>query len=603
MKLKFRNRSANDLRDRASAISPDHKKFQRCAYGLSAGVRCDSTRAQTGLVFQHVPEVAKVLSHMCIAQSDYSVHLRCCALHGQNTALPLSATNLPDHTAVLPKRGRPDPDVRQQQQLERHAQAELKRDHQERLSRRAECLAKHNNDPDETIDHLLGLQQDHLQQIFELQEQARAAQEGEQMARAWMSAFRPEVWEDVDDEWITLWTPFRNKTVCRSFFEVFEKPRAPHFESWGNFEGHKLALDASAKITQAVASAKANSPEEQVRNRFSRSNTDRKQQHKRKAENGLDELSKKVAKRMVRMEEFRTSVSSKSLPIMPRKTTTRRSHKYRTHGSNGVKLNLLQEFFVYMIYLRRGLQKSLLADKFFGDSSDAGVKRINSVLRTQAAALYEILRAEKWWLSPEHKGRAHSSAFSVEEWMEDILNISDCTGVDTEGSDVLEQIRQQLYSVYYGHECAKYCVGCSVIGGSTVVSPGLGGPASDHQCMQEAGLFDKEKWAVPEGSKRPQMLYDAGVSAKTKTAATLAGCDLVTSGIVRNSKKNDLSAVQRSKNFSVSSLRIRVENFIGIVKQRFQILGETHPIADLGMLDKIVYTCFMLHNFGPPIIN
>lgn len=135
------------------------------------------------------------------------------------------------------------------------------------------------------------------------------------------------------------------------------------------------------------------------------------------------------------------------------------------------------------------------------------------------------------------------------------------------------------------------------------MSPDLGGPASDHKCMQEACLFDKTKWAVPAGSKRPQMLYDAGVSAKTKTAATLAGCDLVTSGLVRTSKKNDLSGVQRSKNFSVSSLRIRVENFIGIVKQRFQILGETHPISDLGMMDKIVYTCFMLHNFGPAIIN
>ena len=53
----------------------------------------------------------------------------------------------------------------------------------------------------------------------------------------------------------------------------------------------------------------------------------------------------------------------------------------------------------------------------------------------------------------------------------------------------------------------------------------------------------------------------------------------------------------------MSSLRIRVENFIGIVKQRFKIMGTVTPIADIGMMDKIVYLCFTLHNFGPPIIN
>lgn len=233
----------------------------------------------------------------------------------------------------------------------------------------------------------------------------------------------------------------------RSFFESFVEARAPDFESWGNFEGHNLALDASAKIMQALANAKAASEEEKVRNRFSRSNTGKMKQ-KRKAVGGLDELTKKVAKKLVRLDEFRTSVQNKSLPAMPRKATKRPSYKYRPHGSHGVKLNLLQEFFIYMIYLRRGLEKSLLSDKFIGDSSEAAMKRINSVLCTHAAALYEILRAETWWLSPIHRTRIHSTAFS-EEWMAEILTIADCTSVFAEGSDVIEQIRQQLYSVYY----------------------------------------------------------------------------------------------------------------------------------------------------------
>jgi hypothetical protein len=58
--------------------------------------------------------------------------------------------------------------------------------------------------------------------------------------------------------------------------------------------------------------------------------------------------------------------------------------------------------------------------------------------------------------------------------------------------------------------------------------------------------------------------------------------------------------VQRSANQRVSSMRMRVENFIGLVKQRFKILGKVHTLRDLGMIDKIVYLCFMLHNFGTP---
>jgi hypothetical protein len=48
---------------------------------------------------------------------------------------------------------------------------------------------------------------------------------------------------------------------------------------------------------------------------------------------------------------------------------------------------------------------------------------------------------------------------------------------------------------------------------------------------------------------------------------------------------------------------VRVENFIGIVKQRFKILGHTFSVNDLPIMDKVVYLCFMLHNFGSVIIK
>ena len=131
------------------------------------------------------------------------------------------------------------------------------------------------------------------------------------------------------------------------------------------------------------------------------------------------------------------------------------------------------------------------------------------------------------------------------------------------------------------------------------------GPAADHQCLEAAGTFDPNTWADWQdmlGGEWPKFLYDAGVSAKTKTAFLHACVDLVTSGIVRNSAESELSAAQRTVNFKWSSKRIRVENFIGIVKRRFKVLKNVVALDDLGMMDRLVYTCFMLHNFGPPII-
>jgi hypothetical protein len=50
-------------------------------------------------------------------------------------------------------------------------------------------------------------------------------------------------------------------------------------------------------------------------------------------------------------------------------------------------------------------------------------------------------------------------------------------------------------------------------------------------------------------------------------------------------------------------MRIRIENFIGILKQRYKILNSTIVTEDIGIMDEIFFTCCMLQNFGYPTIN
>jgi hypothetical protein len=209
------------------------------------------------------------------------------------------------------------------------------------------------------------------------------------------------------------------------------------------------------------------------------------------------------------------------------------------------------------------------------------------------------LRAEDWWVGFDDIENVRSEAFGVT----DELGVSDCTNVDLGSSNLSELIQQQLYSLYYKHTCAKYHVGCSPIGGCVNCSPGLGGPAGDHAMMVASKMFTPANFAHTKHPSKPKWLYDAGVSARSKAYAKEAGCILKTSGIVRKSSKSPLSYWQRGTNFSISKKRIRVENFIGIVKRRFLILTSEIPLSMLGMVDEITYACFMLHNFGPPIIK
>jgi hypothetical protein len=320
------------------------------------------------------------------------------------------------------------------------------------------------------------------------------------------------------------------------------------------------------------------------------------------------DAKKSAARAVARLERhaaFRAAAAGELPADYAERKPAKRRRLYTAHCVDKVQLSSFQEFLMFMIYLARGLDKDVLSEKFFACTDKEAVRSTNSILRTWACGLYEILHAERWWLTRERAAavRVHSSAFSDPDAV-NIKALSDCSNVNCQGSQTNELLRQQLYSPYYGSPCLKFCVACSTIGGTMACSLGHGGPADDHQCLTEgADLFEASKWAVDADHEFSQLLYDAGVSRNTKTAAQAVNCDLVTSGIVRKSAKSSLSAQQRRANFRTSSLRIRVENFIGIVKQRFRVLSRIHTNSDLPVTGKVVYVCFMLHNFGFPIIK
>jgi hypothetical protein len=547
----------------------------------------------------------------------------------------------------------PQQDSRSRERIQRRLDEEMAREQRREEARqqanrleRERLLADHSGDSHSALDDLLAQVKALKLDNQDRQAEANQLRQDVEFHKRWVREFRPEKLEDIDDAWTAMWTPFHNKAALQAFYEVFVLPRLKWFQRYRNYAGHKLEknpfqhFESGEKGSAEEAEGGGDSDEGDDNKFEGEGGSDEGDDNKFEGEGGSDDHDEETASPDEEEEELvvdRFSIHAETKGPQPRsqvmadikkrdqrslacgavfrrrsagenarlftlRPTQRCSRPYTPHKHDDIQLNCFQEFLIYMIFLRRGLDKDILAQKFFGQKSPEAMRQINCLLRTWAAAMYEVLRAEDWWLKPEHKDRVKSKAFA-HELAKLILCLSDCTNVNCESSKTSELIRQQLYSLYYKTCCGKYNVSCSIIGGTVSCAPGMGGPASDHACMEAAQLFEEEKWAVPEGKPKYQCIYDAGISTKTKTFARIRGCDLRTSGIVRKNKNNPLSCAQRDTNFEFSSLRIRVENFIGIVKQKFKVLKRTFAIDDLGIMDKVVYTCFMLHNFGHPIIN
>jgi hypothetical protein len=616
----FRNRSRSALQARARTIRPKEMAMppKRCAYGLSRGSRCENTAGgKNSTTFQSVPKSSGVLSHLAIAERDWKGTLVCCSDHGQNAQLPLSGTNLatrpssaslPDISPFLqtPSKKRPlsgDDDI-EPASSERERKRVARR-HVLQAEKAAEDVAAGVKRRRDEAAGLLGLDRDPVDVIAELLERSRLAEGeaksahvalGEQNLKSreleeWARSVRPQGWKDIDDTWVAAWTPFNSRAVAQAFYETLVEPRVDDFERW---DVYRKAVSVKVLIGDPAAPAAVEEAESESDEEVDLT-----------ADRQRTKTERRLRTRLERDRAFRMEHEG----VLPNDYVTRkekkRKLKYKPHSYGSFELNAFQEFLVLMIYLRRGLDKDVLAEKFLGSPKEIPTNVITGIIRTWVCALDAILKVEDWWLSSADAERVRT--FSHRAFTDDdaelIKAIADCTNVNCQGSQTNELLRQQLFSTYYKHTCGKFLLACSTIGGCMLCSPAQGGPADDHQVMMGGGLFAEEKWAVTGDDQWSKLLYDAGVSRRTKTVAQASKCDMLTSGIVRNSAKSTLSGLQRKRNFQISSLRIRVENFIGIVKQRFKLLTKVHTNRDLPIMDKLVYVCFMLHNFGPPIIK
>ena len=158
--------------------------------------------------------------------------------------------------------------------------------------------------------------------------------------------------------------------------------------------------------------------------------------------------------------------------------------------------------------------------------------------------------------------------------------------------------RAQTYSAYKHHNTVKYLIGITPQGTVCFISEGWGGRVSDKHLTENSGLLNH---LLPGDT----VLADRGFDIQESVSIY---CARVTMPAFTKGKKQ-LTGIDVEQTRRIANVRIHVERVIGLIRQKYSLLGATQPIdfvmsknGSVPTLDKIVHACCCLVNFCDSIV-
>ena len=153
--------------------------------------------------------------------------------------------------------------------------------------------------------------------------------------------------------------------------------------------------------------------------------------------------------------------------------------------------------------------------------------------------------------------------------------------------------RACTWSSYKHHNTAKLLIGITPQGVVSFISDAWGGRVSDKYLTEHCGILNN---LVPDDV----VLADCGFDISDSVGILQAKLHIP--AFTRG--KSQLSALEVEETRSIANVRIHVERVIGLVRQKYTILGGTLPISfiikrvgeDSPLIDKIVRVCCALCN-------
>jgi hypothetical protein len=159
--------------------------------------------------------------------------------------------------------------------------------------------------------------------------------------------------------------------------------------------------------------------------------------------------------------------------------------------------------------------------------------------------------------------------------------------------------RTETWSQYKHHNTAKFLIGITPQGVVSFISKGWGGRVSDKYLTEKSGLLDK---LLPGDI----VLADRGFTIADSVA--FVGASLHMPAFTKG--RDQLTALEVEQSRSISNVRIHVERVIGLVRQKYSILGGPLPIDFISktaeenepLIDSMVRVCCCLSNLCDSVV-
>lgn len=247
-----------------------------------------------------------------------------------------------------------------------------------------------------------------------------------------------------------------------------------------------------------------------------------------------------------------------------------------------------QEMVMFLMKLRLNLPVQDLAYRF-----GVSVSCVSRVFKRWLNDSHDQLRWLVTWPGRDELRLSMPRAFKT--GFSRCVAILDCFEVVTERPSDFNA-RASSWSNYKQRNTCKYLISVTPQGSISFVSKGYGGRASDKQITEECGILDN---LLPGD----QILADRGFTIQESVGLYYA--EVVIPDFTRGKKQLSARSVERSRR--IAHVRIHVERVIGMLRQKYTILGGSIPITIIGgddgtKVDKIVSVCAALCNLCPGIV-
>lgn len=244
------------------------------------------------------------------------------------------------------------------------------------------------------------------------------------------------------------------------------------------------------------------------------------------------------------------------------------------------KLKSQDEFLLTLMWLRLGLLKKDLADRFKISETLCG-----QIFNSWVTAMHKVLSSLVFWPSKQQILATKPNRY---RHLPDLRAIIDCSEIFIETPKDLN-LQAATWSDYKHHNTGKFLVAVAPNSAITFCSQVFNGRASDKSITKESGFLD---YLEPYD----MIQADKGFNIQDECAARFVHLH------VPPGKRGQaqMSVAATNKTSRIARLRILVEQVIRRIKS-FRIIKYTVPISLVPALDKILRVCCALCNLKKPI--